>query len=216
MAADFAKFNTNFEIVGGYLSPVSDAYKKSGLASAAHRLQMCELAVDQTSDWLMVDPWEALQPNYMPTAQVLDHFHDEISRIMPGVRIVLLAGADLIQTMSTPGVWSADDLDHILGVYGTFILERTGTDLEDAISYLQKWKDNIFVIQQLIQNDISSTKIRLFLKRQMSVQYLIPAPVIEYIEENSLYQDDGTSSIHDKGKLKESAPAIGSSNSSRS
>jgi nicotinamide mononucleotide adenylyltransferase len=37
MAADYAKFNTDFEVVGGYLSPVSDAYKKAGLASADHR-----------------------------------------------------------------------------------------------------------------------------------------------------------------------------------
>lgn len=37
MAADYVKFNTNFEIVGGYLSPVADAYKKAGLASAQHR-----------------------------------------------------------------------------------------------------------------------------------------------------------------------------------
>ncbi len=38
MAADYAKFNTNFEVMGGYLSPVSDAYQKHGLASAYHRL----------------------------------------------------------------------------------------------------------------------------------------------------------------------------------
>jgi nicotinamide mononucleotide adenylyltransferase len=37
MVADYVKFNTDFEIVGGYLSPVSDAYKKAGLASARHR-----------------------------------------------------------------------------------------------------------------------------------------------------------------------------------
>lgn len=37
MAADYVKFNTDFELVGGYLSPVSDAYKKTGLASAVHR-----------------------------------------------------------------------------------------------------------------------------------------------------------------------------------
>ena len=38
MAADYVRFSTDFEIVGGYLSPVSDAYKKAGLASAQHRL----------------------------------------------------------------------------------------------------------------------------------------------------------------------------------
>src|SRR5271170_5668223 len=37
MAGDYVKFSTDFEIVGGYLSPVSDAYKKAGLASAEHR-----------------------------------------------------------------------------------------------------------------------------------------------------------------------------------
>jgi nicotinamide mononucleotide adenylyltransferase len=37
MAADYAKFDTEFEVVGGYLSPVSDAYKKAGLASSYHR-----------------------------------------------------------------------------------------------------------------------------------------------------------------------------------
>ena len=37
MAADFVRFNTDFEIVAGYLSPVSDAYKKTGLVSAKHR-----------------------------------------------------------------------------------------------------------------------------------------------------------------------------------
>lgn len=37
MAADYVKFSTDFEIIGGYFSPVSDAYKKAGLASAEHR-----------------------------------------------------------------------------------------------------------------------------------------------------------------------------------
>ena len=38
MAADYVKFSTEFELVGGYLSPVSDAYRKAGLALAEHRL----------------------------------------------------------------------------------------------------------------------------------------------------------------------------------
>ncbi|CAG8973216.1 hypothetical protein HYALB_00006385 [Hymenoscyphus albidus] len=219
MAADFAKFNTEqldtqFEILGGYLSPVGDAYKKAGLASAVHRLRMCELGVDRSSDWLMVDPWEAIQPQYMPTAQVLDHFEHEINEVLGGaerpdgsrahVRIALLAGADLIQTMSTPGVWSPKDLDHILGRYGTFIVERSGTDIDEALAHLEHWKHNIYVIQQFIQNDVSSTKIRLFLRRQMSVRYLIPSPVIEYIEENNLYDHEDTASAAAvaKGKAK--------------
>lgn len=37
MAKDYVRHNTDFEIVGGYLSPVSDMYKKPGLLSARHR-----------------------------------------------------------------------------------------------------------------------------------------------------------------------------------
>ncbi|KAJ5327947.1 nicotinate-nucleotide adenylyltransferase [Penicillium brevicompactum] len=198
---------SDYELIGGYLSPVSDAYRKAGLASADHRVAMCQLAVDQTSDWLMVDTWEPTQKAYQPTAVVLDHFDHEINVVRNGVeagdgtrkpvRIALLAGADLIHTMSTPGVWSEKDLDHILGKYGSFIVERSGTDIDEALASLQPWKDNIHVIQQLIQNDVSSTKIRLFLRREMSVRYLIPVPVIHYIEQHHLYEDDGTT---EKGK----------------
>lgn len=192
--------------MGGYISPVSDSYKKAGLIESSHRLQMCRLAVNENSSWLMVDPWEASQSRYVPTARVLDHFEYEINKVLGGaqrpdgtrvpMKISLLAGADLIQTMTTPGIWSDCDLEHILGQYGIFIIERSGTDLENALSRLERWKDNIFVVQQLIQNDVSSTKIRLFLKRDMSVEYLIPAPVIKYIQDNRLYEDSNTSSIY--------------------
>ncbi len=186
---------------------------------------MCQLAIDKASNWLMVDSWEAEKKDYTATAKVLDHFDHEINVVRKGidcgngtrkpVKIALLAGADLIQTMSTPGVWSEKDLDHILGRYGTYIIERSGTDIDEALASLGNYRENIHVIQQLIQNDVSSTKIRLFLRRGMSVQYLIPAPVVEFIEQNHLYRDDARSasatSLHppdsDKGKEKEASSA---------
>ncbi|KAK3114597.1 Nicotinamide/nicotinic acid mononucleotide adenylyltransferase 1 [Teratosphaeriaceae sp. CCFEE 6253] len=202
MAADYARFNTQFEVVGAYLSCVGDAYKKTGLVKAEHRVNMCSMAVAQSS-WLSVDPWEALHEEYLETAKVLDHFHQEINVEMGGVetptgrkqaKIALLAGADLIQTMSTPGVWDPKDIDYILKNFGAFIVERTGTDIDEALSTLQPYTQNIFVIQQLVQNDISSTKIRLFRRRDMSIRYLVPEPVVNYIEENQLYDEDGAAS----------------------
>ncbi|KAI0026172.1 Nucleotidylyl transferase [Xylariomycetidae sp. FL0641] len=209
MANDYARINTNYEVVGGYLSPVSDAYKKAGLAASCHRVRMCELAAEQTSSWIMVDPWEAIQPQYSETARVLDHFEHEINGQLGGVlspdgehrkpvKIMLLAGADLIGTMSTPGVWAEKDLDHILGNFGAMIVERSGTDMDDALASLKPWEDNIHVIHQMIQNDVSSTKIRMFLRRDMSIHYLLPAPVIEYIEQNNLYTEDDGSKSKDK------------------
>ncbi|KAK7854313.1 nicotinamide/nicotinic acid mononucleotide adenylyltransferase, partial [Quercus suber] len=44
-------------VIGGYMSPVNDAYKKRGLLSAEHRIQLCHLA-SKSSKFAMVDPWE--------------------------------------------------------------------------------------------------------------------------------------------------------------
>ncbi|KIY44496.1 Nucleotidylyl transferase, partial [Fistulina hepatica ATCC 64428] len=201
MAKDYVRQNTDFEVVGGYLSPVSDKYRKVGLLSSQHRVAMCALAAESTSRWLMVDTWEAFQ-DYQRTAVVLDHFDYEINTVLGGVqtedgehrdvRIMLLAGSDLISTMSEPGVWSYQDLDHILGRYGAFIIERAGSGMDQATDNLARWRQNIYLISQLIQNDVSSTKVRLFLKRGLSVHYLLPAPVVDYIEEHNLYQDDSS------------------------
>ncbi|KAF9071630.1 Nucleotidylyl transferase [Rhodocollybia butyracea] len=211
MAKDYVRQNTDFEIVGGYLSPVSDQYKKAGLLSASHRVHMCTIAADEiSSPWLMVDPWEAFQ-SYQRTAVVLDHFEHELNVVLGGVQtedgehrnvqVKLLAGSDLIMTMSEPGVWSAKDLEHILGRYGCFIIERAGTDVDQATDSLAHWRSNIHIISQLIQNDVSSTKVRLFLRRGLSVRYLLPSPVVDYIDQNGLYIDEATAA--EKGKERE-------------
>jgi nicotinamide mononucleotide adenylyltransferase len=204
MAKDYIRHHTDFEIMAGYLSPVSDMYKKQGLLSAHHRVNMCSLAAENTSNWLMVDPWEAFQ-SYQRTAIVLDHFDHWINTVLGGVhtvdgeqrevRVMLLAGSDLIGTMTEPGVWSYSDLEHILGRYGCFIIERAGTSMDQATDSLARWRKNICLIPQLIQNDVSSTKVRLFLRRGLSVRYLLPSSVVDYIEENGLYQDESANSI---------------------
>ncbi|KAF2279135.1 nicotinamide mononucleotide adenylyltransferase 1 [Westerdykella ornata] len=214
-AADYCEFETDFEVVGGFFSPVGDAYKKAGLASAHHRINMTRIAVQDSSQWIAVDPWEPLHKEYLPTVKVLDHFDYELNEVRKGIatadggrrpiHVALLAGADLIQTMSTPGVWAHEDLERILGHYGAFILERTGTDIDDALASLQQWRDNIRVIPQLIQNDVSSTKIRLFRKRGKSIRYYIPDKVVDYIYEHNLYlEDDKKQADHGKGKEKAS------------
>ncbi|KAI5477029.1 hypothetical protein MNV49_006905 [Pseudohyphozyma bogoriensis] len=214
MAKDYIHLHTDMFVAGGYLSPVNDAYQKKGLALAEHRINMCELAI-QTSDWINVDPFEARRPTYTPTAKVLDHFKHELNEVMGGVdvefanewgeirtekrpaRILLLAGSDLIQTMSEPGVWSEEDLHHILGLYGCVIISRAESELDTSIfnssnvhsrSPLALYRHNIFLVEQLVRNDVSSTKVRLFLKKGMSVLYLIPSEVVRYIERMGLYR----------------------------
>lgn len=183
----------------GFLSPVSDAYGKKGLASAEHRIGMCKIAVDTPYSYIELDSWEAVKDEYSTTAVVLDHFKDEINSILGDgyetadgkrkpAQIALLAGADLVDSMNTPGVWSEEDLHYILGNYPLFILERMGTNLSQTIAQLERFKGNLYIIPQLIQNDVSSTKIRLFRKQGMSIRYLVPDNVVAYIEKHGLYK----------------------------
>lgn len=86
MARDHFKERDEYELLTGYFSPVSDAYRKDGLTPAKHRVKMCQLAVDSTSDWLMVDSWESRQKEYQRTAVVLDHFDYQLNQVRRGIQ----------------------------------------------------------------------------------------------------------------------------------
>lgn len=68
----------------------------------------------------MVDPWEALQEQHTRTAVVLDHFNYEINEVRGGVltkkgekkqvKIMLLVGSDMLQSMVTLSVWKEEDV----------------------------------------------------------------------------------------------------------
>jgi len=104
---------------------------------------MCTLATKQESTWLMVDPWEAFL-NYQRTAVVLDHFNYEINTVLGGVhtrdgehrdvRIMLLAGSDLISTMSEPGVWSHNDVG--ISLASNVLYSSTDVLIFSSIIYL--------------------------------------------------------------------------------
>eukprot|EP00899_Mesostigma_viride_P017846 jgi/Mesvir1/26062/Mv06788-RA.1 len=77
MARD-ALEDEGWTVMGGYMSPVNSAYGKQGLADARHRVAMCERAVE-SSDFIMVDPWEACQPTYQRTLVVLRHLRQQLT-----------------------------------------------------------------------------------------------------------------------------------------
>lgn len=104
-------------VVGGYLSPVHDAYGKAQLLSASHRVEMCRLSVED-SDWLMVDSWEALeQQDYTRTVVVLQSIKDRLQKALThintsaNIQLMLVCGADVLLTMCDPTIWQQDLLE---------------------------------------------------------------------------------------------------------
>ncbi|OVA10821.1 Cytidyltransferase-like domain [Macleaya cordata] len=180
-------------VIGGYMSPVNDAYKKKGLISAEHRLQLCHLAC-RSSSFIMVDPWEAKQSSYQRTLTVLARIESCLcdSGLIPreSLKIMLVCGSDLLQSFSIPGAWIPEQVRAICRDYGIVCIHREGTDIEKIISaddILNEFKSNIKVVDELIPNQISSTRVRECISRGLSIKYLTEDEVIDYIRQHNLY-----------------------------
>lgn len=190
MARDEVNDIGKYQVIGGFISPVSDAYNKVDLAPSVHRIKMAQLATTD-SDWILVDAWESAQMEWVRTVLVLGSFRERLDALgYSEVRVKLVAGADLIQTFDKPNLWSDEDLEVILSRFGLIIVERWASDLFEylfANPLLYRHRKNIIVAKQYISNDISSTKIRLLLRRNRSVKYLLPDSVCNYIKEHALY-----------------------------
>uniref|UniRef100_A0A2P2M2F7 Nicotinamide-nucleotide adenylyltransferase Nicotinate-nucleotide adenylyltransferase n=1 Tax=Rhizophora mucronata TaxID=61149 RepID=A0A2P2M2F7_RHIMU len=97
-----------YRVIAGYMSPVSDAYNKPGLVSSEHRLCMCNLACE-SSEFIMVDSWEANQTSYQRSLTILERIHsffiNKLHIPKESLKVMLVCGSDLIQSFSIPGFW---------------------------------------------------------------------------------------------------------------
>ncbi|MCX4247150.1 NAD(+) synthase [Paraliomyxa miuraensis] len=88
-------------VLAGYLSVSHDGYVLSkcgaGCPAAAERIRMCEVAV-QDSDWLMVDPWEALHcdraVNFTDVIARLEAYLNAHLRTPEPIEVVYVFGSD--------------------------------------------------------------------------------------------------------------------------
>lgn len=194
MANDYFDSSSNFKVIGGILSPVSNGYGKPSLISPKHRLAMCKLA-SEAHPFITVEPWETLKSDWTPTLDVLKHFDEEIRKEIPNVKIFLLCGSDLIGGFHDPKIWDPVKLKELIETFGLVIIERKDTLKLKAIEQeifesdlLFSLRRNIFVIPQMVSNEISSSKLRLLIKRGQSIKYLTSDEVVEYIRDNNLYR----------------------------
>ncbi|CAJ1004764.1 putative Cytidylyltransferase-like [Leishmania naiffi] len=127
-------------VLGGFLSPVSDAYGKPGLRCAADRVQVMEKALCHHPD-LSVDTWECQQPTYTRTVFVLraleEHVNAWYAQSEPAamewltshgrhVRVVFACGADLFFSFWHPGCWSLCLLRQLLDSFPLVVVQRGG------------------------------------------------------------------------------------------
>ncbi|CAG01983.1 unnamed protein product, partial [Tetraodon nigroviridis] len=211
LARDHMHRTGRYRVVSGIVSPVSDSYGKQGLVPAKHRAAMATLAL-QSSSWVRVDEWESRQPDWTETAVTMRYHYEQIlkryeqskptftdsdknvaslSEVPP--QLNLLCGADFLDTFKIPGMWRDDHVEELLGRFGLICVSRGGLQPERAVhesDTLTRYSGNIHLVREWVRNDISATEVRRALRRGMSVKYLIPDPVIEYIHQHKLYTED--------------------------
>ncbi|XP_075046363.1 nicotinamide/nicotinic acid mononucleotide adenylyltransferase 1-like isoform X2 [Mixophyes fleayi] len=113
------------------------------------------------------------------------------SKATPQVK--LLCGADMLESLGTPNLWKPEHVVEIVSSFGLVCIARLGSDARKFIyesDVLWKYKDNIHLVEEWITNDISSTKVRRALRRGLSVRYLVPDPVLDYIQAHDLYNEE--------------------------
>uniref|UniRef100_A0A1A8FUX6 Nicotinamide-nucleotide adenylyltransferase n=1 Tax=Nothobranchius korthausae TaxID=1143690 RepID=A0A1A8FUX6_9TELE len=217
LARDHLEDTGQFRVVKGIISPVGDAYKKKGLIEASHRVEMARLAT-QDSQWITVDSWECDQSEWVETAKVVQHHHNQLRAAEDNrddadsasvskkrrveekplgssghPRLMLLCGADVLESFGIPNLWKTEDIMEIVGRFGVVCVTRSGRDPQKFIQQcdvLWKYRKNIHIVHEWVTNDVSATHVRRELRRCHSVRYLLPDDVIAYIRQNDLYDSE--------------------------
>ncbi|GLT83691.1 hypothetical protein SLE2022_019650 [Rubroshorea leprosula] len=189
-------------VIGGYMSPVNDAYKKKGLVSAEHRILMSNLAC-KSSEFIMVDEWEAKQSTYQRTLTVLSRVKSFLTDrgFIPkeSLKVMLVCGSDLLQSFGIPGFWIREQVRIICRDFGVVCIRREGQDVDKIISddeILRQNMVNIKVVDELVPNQISSTRMRECISKGLSIKYLTVDEVIDYIKEKGLYLNSDDKCVH--------------------
>ncbi|KAG5508264.1 hypothetical protein JKF63_05520 [Porcisia hertigi] len=133
-------------VLGGFLSPVSDAYGKPGLLCAADRVRIMEKALRHHTD-LNVDTWECQQLTYTRTFFALqaleEHVNAWYAQSEPAavewlaahgrrVNIIFVCGADLFSSFWIPGCWPLRVLRKLLSAFRLVVVNRK--DAQGSVS----------------------------------------------------------------------------------
>jgi len=150
---------------------------ESNVASGIDRLEMLRLAAESNPRFEICG-YEVDQGKFCYTIDTLRHLRDEVYQ---DAEIILLAGEDWKDRLTT---WK--DGDKLLEEFSVAIFSRPGFQERDDANSFAKAGRIRHVSMPLI--DISSSDIRDRRRKGLSIEYMLPSPVYDYIEDKDLYR----------------------------
>ena len=191
--------------------------KPSLTVSSNHRVKMVELALknydfvrctkweSEQDDWTRTR--EVLEEHQKQINQVFDasnnhtdkfpHLPDSLLGLNSdkdkepnAFKLFMICGGDLLESFSVPNLWKDEDIEVMVRDFGLIVITREGSNPEQYVEkhpIVNQHKDNIYIVNEKITNDISSTKIREAVKNGNSIKFFVDNSVISYISENRLY-----------------------------
>ena len=166
-------------------------HRPNPMASGADRIVMLERAVS-TIPGFSVDDREVRREGYSYMVDTLVEIRGEIG----DVPLMLMIGQDAANALDTWHMWrDLFDLAHLVIMRRPESRVRWTGDLEREVKrrltvdpdQLRTKAAGLIYALEVTQLSIAATDIRKRLESGRTVQFLLPDPVIDYIEENQLY-----------------------------
>lgn len=148
---------------------------------AEHRGEMCRLAIEDNPDFLYCD-YEINKSELSYTANTLEYFKNKY----PKDELYFIIGGDSLCALET---WYKPE--KILAFCTILVFERSGvceSTTAEIARLAEKYGANIKLIHAP-KFDISSSQIRERIAGGKTVRYMIPAEIIDYINEHKLYRE---------------------------
>ncbi len=170
--ANFMAYHTDLQQVWLVVSPQNPLKPASSLANDYDRLHMVQLAIGENTKLRACNIEFSLpKPSY--TIDTLLYLHEK----HPEHEFVLIMGGDNLATLHK---WK--NYGKILDQYTIYVYKRPTYDLGPIALH-----DKIKIVEAPLL-DLSATFIRENIKKGLSVQYLVPEPVYEYLRGSSMYK----------------------------
>ncbi|GAB3553940.1 nicotinate-nucleotide adenylyltransferase [Noviherbaspirillum agri] len=178
--------------------PAGQPWQKDGLhATPDHRIEMLKRAFERVSVPVIIDDQEIRRDGATYTIDTLRGMRAQLG---PDVSIALLVGADQLQRLNTWKEWrQLFDYAHICAASrpgftmdGAHVPQEVQREFARRAATPAQIRETSHGLTYLATNlavDVSSTEIRSAFERGQQAESLIPAGVLDYIQQHHLYQN---------------------------